>query len=115
TIVVGNPPYSLWSQNLSDAARAIVDPYRAVDGVPIRERGALQFEKILQDDYVKFFRFAQSQIDDAGCGVLGIITNHSFLDNPTLRGMRNSLLQSLDNVLCVNLHGNTSKKERSPD
>ena len=115
TIVIGNPPYSLWSQNLTEQARAIVEPYRYVDGEPIKERGALQFEKILQDDYIKFFRFSQAQIDASQCGVLGLITNHSFTDNPTLRGMRRSLLSSFHRIHCFNLHGNSSKKERCPD
>ncbi len=115
TVVIGNPPYSLWSQNLTEHLRAIVDPYRYVNGEPIKERGALQFEKILQDDYIKFFRFSQVQIDQACCGILGLITNHSFADNPTLRGMRESLLRSFPKIFCLNLHGNSSKKEKCPD
>jgi predicted helicase len=115
TVVIGNPPYSLWSQNLNVTVRAMVDPYRLVNGEPIKERGALQFEKILQDDYVKFFRLSQVQINNSGCGVLSLITNHSFIDNPTLRGMRSSLLGSFKSIFCLNLHGNSSKKELSPD
>ena len=115
TVVIGNPPYSLWSQNLNANLRAIVDPYRFVNGEPIKERGALQFEKILQDDYVKFFRLSQVQINNSGCGVLGLITNHSFTENPTLRGMRSSLLDSFQSIFSLNLHGNSSKKERNPD
>lgn len=115
TVVIGNPPYSLWSQNLAENLRAIIDPYRLVDGEPIKERGALQFEKILQDDYIKFFRLSQAQIDKAAYGILGLITNHAFLDNPTLRGMRDSLLRSFPQLYCANLHGNSTKKEKSPD
>lgn len=115
TVVIGNPPYSLWSQNLSENLRAIIDPYRLVDGEPIKERGALQFEKILQDDYIKFFRMSQTQIDRSGSGILGLIINHAFTDNPTLRGMRNSLLRSFSKIFCANLHGNSTKKEKCPD
>jgi hypothetical protein len=115
TVVIGNPPYSLWSQNLSANVRAMVDPYRLVNGEPIKERGALQFEKILQDDYVKFFRLSQVQINASRTGVMCLITNHSFTDNPTLRGMRSSLLGSFQRIFSLNLHGNSSKKERSPD
>lgn len=115
TVVIGNPPYSLLSQNLTDDARAIVDPYRYVEGIQIKERGALQFEKILQDDYVKFFRYSEAQILRSGAGVLGLVTNHAYIDNPTLRGMRSSLLATFQNLASLNLHGNSSKKERSPD
>ena len=115
TVVIGNPPYSLWSQNLAGNLRTIIDPYRSVNGEPIKERGALQFEKILQDDYVNFFRMSQIQIDQTGCGILGLITNHAFMDNPTLRGMRDFLLRSFPTIFCLNPHGNSAKKEKCPD
>lgn len=115
TVVVGNPPYSLWSQNLADNLRTIIDPYRFVNGEAIKERGALQFEKILQDDYIKFFRFSQVEIERSLYGILGLITNHAFIDNPTLRGLRNSLLGTFQRIFCLNLHGNSSKKEKNPD
>jgi len=64
---------------------------------------------------VKFIRFAQWKIDTAGEGVLGFITNHSYLDNPTFRGMRQSLMQSFDEIYLLDLHGNSLKKEKCPD
>ena len=51
--------------------------------------------KWLQDDYVKFLRFAQMKMDEVHEGVVGVITNHSWLDNPTFKGMRKSLLAHL--------------------
>jgi len=69
----------------------------------------------LSDDYVKFIRFAQWKIDQAGEGVLGFITNHSYLDNPTFRGMRQSLMNSFDEIYILDLHGNSLKKEKCPD
>lgn len=71
--------------------------------------------KWLQDDYVKFIRFAQWKIDQAGEGVLGFITNHSYLDNPTFRGMRQSLMKSFNEIYILDLHGNSLKKETCPD
>ncbi|MCA1678814.1 MAG: hypothetical protein LC777_07640, partial [Actinobacteria bacterium] len=65
-----------------------------VAGVRIRERGALQFEKNVQDDYVKFIRLAQTSIDRCGTGVTALITNHAYIDNTTFRGLRWSLLQT---------------------
>ena len=78
-------------------------------------RSARKNPKWLQDDYVKFIRFAQWKIDQAGEGVLGFITNHSYLDNPTFRGMRQSLMQSFDEIYLLDLHGNSLKKEKCPD
>ncbi|MEW6734813.1 MAG: type ISP restriction/modification enzyme [Acidobacteriota bacterium] len=115
TVVIGNPPYSIQSQNLSNSARAWVDAYKYIDGEAIKERGALQFEKNIQDDYVKFIRFAQSRIDQAGYGILTFITNHSYLSTSSFRGMRKSLMETFDNIYNLDLHGNSKKKERCPD
>lgn len=115
TVVVGNPPYSKISQNLTPAARALVDAYRYIDGQRIVERGALQFEINLQDDYVKFMRRAQMLIDRAGLGVIGVITNNGYLGAPTLQGMRRSLLSSFDRISILNLHGQSSRASGDGD
>jgi type I restriction-modification system DNA methylase subunit len=89
----------------------LIEDYKLIDGQWLEERNP----KWLQDDYVKFIRFAQWKIDAAGEGVLGFITNHSYLDNPTFRGMRQSLMNSFDEIYLLDLHGNRLKKERCPD
>ena len=114
TVVIGNPPYSLMSANLEPQHRNLVDPYRFVDGAKIKERGALQLEKNLQEDYVKFIRLAELVTQRAGEGVVGLITNHAYLDNPTLRGLRRSLTNTLPHLWLLDLHGNTRRKERCP-
>ncbi len=143
-VILGNPPYSGHSANRSDIIRLIapgehyqktqgsrmlkagkkgtrlrvktfigklLENYYRADGNPLGEKNP----KWLQDDYVKFIRFAQWKIEQAGEGVLGFITNHSYLDNPTFRGMRQSLMQSFEQIYILNLHGNSLKKERCPD
>ena len=69
----------------------------------------------MNDDYVKFLRLAQFQIERTGHGIIGYITNHSYLDNPTFRGMRQSLMDSFGEVHLLDLHGNSKKKERTPE
>lgn len=71
--------------------------------------------KWLNDDYVKFIRFAQMKMDSVDEGVVGIITNHSWVDNPTFRGMRQSLMRSFEQIYVLDLHGNAKKKEHAPD
>jgi predicted helicase len=115
TVLIGNPPYSIQSQNLSDTARAWADRYRYLDCQLIREKGALQFEKALQDDCVKFASFSQQRLIESSHGVFGFIMSHSFVDNPTLRGMRQSLAQTFSAINVFDLHGNSTKKERCPD
>ncbi|TXT27250.1 MAG: N-6 DNA methylase [Gallionellaceae bacterium] len=82
-----------------------------MDGAPLGERNP----KWLNDDYVKFIRFAQWRIEQTGYGVLAFVTNHGYLDNPTFRGMRQSLMQSFDDIYLLDLHGNSKKKEKAPD
>lgn len=117
-VVIGNPPYSGHSANKSRTEEGdltfigkLIEDYKQVDGHPLGERNP----KWLQDDYVKFIRFAQWRIERTGHGVLGFITNHGYLDNPTFRGMRQSLMQSFSDIYVYDLHGNTKKNEQAPD
>lgn len=70
--------------------------------------------KWLLDDYVKFMRFAQNKIESLGHGLFGFISNNAFLDNPTFRGLRHSLLECYDELYILNLHGGVRKKEKTP-
>ncbi len=88
-----------------------IENYKIIDGGWLGEKNP----KWLQDDYVKFIRFAQWKIDQIGEGVVGMITNHGYLDNPTFRGMRQSLMISFDQIYILDLHGNYNKKEKAPD
>ncbi len=121
-VVLGNPPYSGHSANKSwkinengkrilNFIGSLLKDYYQVDGKALDEKNP----KWLQDDYVKFIRFAQWKIEQRGEGVLGFITNHSYLDNPTFRGMRQSLMKSFDHIYILDLHGNSKKKEKCPD
>ncbi len=114
-VVLGNPPYSGHSANKGEWIAALLHENRGnyfeVDGKSLGERNP----KWLNDDYVKFIRFAQWRIEQTGYGILAFITNHGYLDNPTFRGMRQSLMQSFDEIYVLDLHGNSKKKEHSPD
>ncbi len=118
TVVIGNPPYAGHSSNESRDVQSaltyigrLVEDYRLVDGKPLVERQS----KWLQDDYVKFIRLAQKSLVDSKVGVLGLITNHSFIDNPTFRGMRQNLTQQFSKISILDLYGNLKKKEVCPD
>jgi hypothetical protein len=109
TVVIGNPPYSLYTANLTEAGNALIGPFRYVAGTAVRERGALQLEKNLQDDYVKFFGLAHAILSTSSVGVLGFISNHGYLNNRTLRGLRYSLINSFNKVWITELHGSASR------
>ncbi|MCR4288128.1 MAG: N-6 DNA methylase, partial [Deltaproteobacteria bacterium] len=110
-VVLGNPPYSYESKNTGEWISGLIRDYYMVDGKHLGERNP----KGLQDDYVKFIRFAQWRIVQTGYGVLAFVTNHGYLDNPTFRGMRKSLIDSFDDIYLLDLHGNSKKKEKCPD
>ncbi|MDD2228166.1 MAG: N-6 DNA methylase [Candidatus Cloacimonetes bacterium] len=117
-VIMGNPPYSgasentnEWTEKLMKTALDGAQDYYTVDAKPLGEKNP----KWLQDDYVKFLRFAQWKIHKAGKGIVGMITNHGYLDNPTFRGMRQSLMNTFDQIYVLDLHGNTKKKEKCAD
>ena len=114
TIIIGNPPYSGRSYNLTDYAREMVRQYKTIAGLPIKEKGALQLEKNLNDDYVKFVSLAQ-MLTKGHPATVGLITNHSFLENPTLRGLRWHLLQQYASMRLLDLGGNVARRERGVD
>ncbi|MEH6522777.1 type ISP restriction/modification enzyme [Sulfitobacter sp.] len=104
--VIGNPPYSGVSQNNGEWITDLIEDYKYVGKEHFGER-----KHWLQDDYVKFIRMSEHLIEKNGHGVLGFITNHGYLDNPTFRGMRWHLLQTFDKIYVLDLHGNANKKE----
>lgn len=121
-VVLGNPPYSGHSANTGEWITGLMrghdsinnsktENYFQVEGKPLGERNP----KWLNDDYVKFMRFAQWRIEQTGYGVLAYVTNHGYLDNPTFRGMRESLMRGFDDIYLLDLHGNTKKKETTPE
>ncbi len=117
-VILGNPPYSANSANYNDWTEKLLkkdldgaQSYYSIDGKPLGEKNS----KLLQDDYVKFLRFAQWKIQKAGHGIVGMITNHSYLDNPTFRGMRQSLMNTFNEIYIIDLHGNGLKKEITPE
>ncbi|EAJ3797667.1 DNA methyltransferase [Campylobacter jejuni] len=144
-IITGNPPYSGASSNkglyedeikisyglepskanLSKEQKEYINLYfqektkqNTKTFKAIYEKHKLENEKNtkwLLDDYVKFIRFAQSKIDSQENGIFAFISNNGFLDNPTFRGMRYSLMQSFDKIYILNLHGDVNKKEKAPD
>ena len=109
--ILGNPPYSGHSNNKGDWIKGLIEDYKQVDGKPLGEKNP----KWLQNDYVKFLRFAQWKIEQAGQGIVGMITDHSYLDNPTFRGMRQNLMRTFDDIYILDLHGHALKKEGCPD
>ncbi len=109
-VIIGNPPYSGESSNNSKWIDSLIEIYKNDhDGQRIPDT------KWLNNDYVKFIRYGQHFIEKNGSGILAFITDNSFLDSVSFRGMRSNLLKTYDKIYILDLHGNSKKKESSPD
>lgn len=105
-VIVGNPPYNVNSNNKSKWILKLIEIYKE----------NLNEKKInLDDDYIKFIRFAEYFIDKNKTGIVAMITNNSFIDGDTHRQMRKHLLETFDEIYILDLHGNTKKKEKASD
>ncbi len=105
-VIVWNPPYSVSSQNKSEFIMNLLKDYKKW----LNER------KInLDDDYIKFIRYASYMIEKTGYGIVAFITNNSYLDGITHRQMRKHLMETFDKIYVYDLHGNARKKETAPD
>lgn len=110
TVVIGNPPYSKMSANLSEPAVALVEPFRAIAGKKIVVKAALAHELNLQDDYVKFYGFLLKTLRMVGAGVASYISNFGYLESPSLAGLRWNLLQDFQDIAILNLGGRVADR-----
>ncbi|HET9502411.1 MAG TPA: type ISP restriction/modification enzyme [Hymenobacter sp.] len=105
-VILGNPPYSSSSTNKGEWILNLIQDYK---------RGLNERKINLDDDYIKFIRYAEHFIEKNGQGIIAFIANNSFLDGITHRHMRKHLLDTFDSIYIIDLHGNAKKKEKSPD
>ncbi len=105
-VIIGNPPYSVSSSNKGEWIQNLIKPYK--EGLGERKIN-------LDDDYIKFIRYAEHFIEKNGSGIVAMITNNSYIDGITHRQMRKHLLETFDSIYVLDLHGNSKKKEKAPD
>ena len=106
-VMLGNPPYNVSSSNKGKWIEELMRTFKT----DLNEQNI----QPLSDDYIKFIRYAQYQIERSGEGIVAFITNNSFLDGIIHRQMRKELLRVFDAIYIVNLHGNRRIKERTPE
>ncbi|ECC0805640.1 N-6 DNA methylase, partial [Campylobacter coli] len=103
-VILGNPPYNVKSKNKGEDILELLQAYK---------QGLNETKINLDDDYIKFMRFAQwklleqnkKDLFEEKKGLLGFITNNSFINGKTHRKMRESLYKSFDEIYILNLHG----------
>lgn len=106
-VITGNPPYSNFQRDKDTQTKhasilKLLEDYK--EGLHERKIN-------LDDDYIKFIRFAHDKVQRAGSGIVAVITNNSYFDGVTHRKMRQSLYETFDRIYILNLHGNSLKKE----
>jgi len=104
-VILGNPPYNNKSTNINDWILNLIADYKPVDERKLN----------LDDDYIKFIRFAHWKMEKVEQGIIGIITNNSFLSGITHRKMRGMLRDDFSKIYILNLHGNHRIGETCPD
>ncbi|HEY1348260.1 MAG TPA: type ISP restriction/modification enzyme [Ktedonobacteraceae bacterium] len=106
-IVLGNPPYSNFGMlNKGKWILDLLEDYKK----------DLHEKKLnLDNDFIKFMRFAQWRIEQTGYGIVAFITSNTYIDGITHRRMRKSLMETFTDIYILDLHGNSKKKEKSPD
>lgn len=109
-VVLGNPPYSGESSNAFYVGHSA---YKVEPGG--KEKLKEKNSKWINDDYVKFIHFAEGMIEKNEEGIIGMVTAHGYIDNPTFRGMRWHLRKTFDAIYVLDLHGNSNKKEVALD
>lgn len=108
-VIVGNPPYRTDSVNKDPWIMHLMEDYKHEPGTDLKlqERNP----KVINDDYVKFIRFAQETVANEDNAIIGFVVPHSFTDNLTFRGMRWNLMHSFDSIYIFDLHGNVMSRE----
>lgn len=105
--IVGNPPYSNFGRmNRGEWILNLLQDYK---------KGLKERKINIDDDFIKFIRFAQWKLDKTGQGIFAMITSNTFIDGITHRQMRRSLMDTFDEIYIYNLHGNSRKGETTPD
>lgn len=106
-VITGNPPYSNFGKmNKGEWILNLIKDYK---------KGLNERKINLDDDFIKFIRFAQWKLEETGQGIFAMITSNTFIDGITHRQMRKSILDAFDEVYIYNLHGSLRKNEVCPD
>lgn len=116
TAIIGNPPYSSGQTNANDDNQNNDYPklnYK-IENTYAKYSNA-NLKKALYDSYIQAFRWASDRIESQG--VIGFVSNGSFIDSQSTDGFRKVLSEEFNHLYIFNLRGDqrtqgeTSRKE----
>ncbi len=111
TVIMGNPPYSAKQKN--EDGNQIRTTYEKLDASLQNswvETSTATNKNNLFDSYIRAMRWSSDRISDNG--VIGFITNNSFIDGNAMDGMRQSLLEEFSDIYVLNLKGGIRGKTK---
>ncbi|MET3590496.1 putative helicase [Bartonella silvatica] len=115
-VIFGNPPYSSGQKSENDNNANIA--YTALDA-RIRDtyasRSQAKLKRNLYDSYIRAIRWASDRIKNRG--VIGFVTNASFVDANVMAGLRKCLVEEFSSLYIFHLRGNarTSGEQRKKE
>jgi predicted helicase len=109
-IIFGNPPYSVSTNNNGSFIKTLIEDFKK--GVISKGSKKITSLRALQDDYVKFIRYAEYTLKQQwqNPGIIAFVVNHYFLDGIIFSGMRRMLYESFDIVYILDLNGEQKKE-----
>lgn len=105
TAIISNPPYSVGQNNANDDNQNIHYP-KLEESIQKSyvSNSTSGLSKGAYDSYIKAFRWATDRLGNQG--VIGFVTNGSFLDSSSTDGLRASLYSEFNHLYIFNLRGN---------
>ena len=106
-VVIGNPPYSVGQKSANDNAQN--QKYPDLDArvdMKYAQKSTATNKNSLYDSYIKAFRWATDRLDPKNGGVIGFITNGSWIDGNATDGFRKCLEREFSKIYVFNLRGN---------
>lgn len=106
-VVISNPPYSSGQKNSNDnnANNSYPKLEESIDKTYGKHSSA-NLKKGIYDSYVKSFRWASNRIGEKG--IIGFVTNNSFIDRQTFDGLRKCLVDEFSSLYIFNLRGDAN-------
>lgn len=116
TAIIGNPPYSVGQSNANDNNKNIeyLNLNKRIEETYSKYSNA-NLNKGLYDSYIKAVRWSSDRL--SGKGIIGFVSNASFIDSQTTDGLRKCLYEEFNYLYIFNLRGDqrtqgeTSRKE----
>lgn len=105
TVIIGNPPYSVGQSSANDNNQNISYPNldkRLENTYVTKSKSSLN--KSAYDSYIKGIRWASDRLQ--GKGIIGFVTNGSYLDSNSTDGVRACLYKEFNYLYIFNLRGN---------